>query len=293
MAGTVGERSIHGLAEAGEGAEGGTGWLAWVGEDEGLTGLDTSSATLESDGWEGLDVEVGSRWARGDERRGKGPDGADGQGSLEGVGHSDEVADCADECLMAGLNWQDLAGSDKDGGRLDQGSGSEVGGDTDGLEDAGGGDHVLGSGEVEVVGALLDWLAAGGGDGRCQDVDVGALGATDGLELGDLVLGEAEAHELAVGELGEALVVEGGLEMLEGQGELQDVDIGDVAGGRGSRGGRGGAGGGRGSVGDGGRCLSDLNHSWAGIAELWVGRDGSQRSEDHGDLDELADHVDG
>jgi hypothetical protein len=165
---------------------------------------------------EGCDFKVRSVRAGSDERRGEGEDSAGAEGSIEGVRHRSDLGKCADESLMSRLDSEDAASSREDSGGCNERSSAEVGADAHGFEDGGGGDHLGGGGEAEVVLAGSDGLDALGGDGGEEGGDVGLLGGADLLE-GDEVFGcEAEGGEVGVGELGEAGAVEFGFEEFEG-----------------------------------------------------------------------------
>lgn len=229
----------------GEGSKGGTSDDLAVGETAelcalGLVRLDVQGvasrqssglgAGSHGQGGERLDGEVGTIGARLDEGSGQREDLPGAQRSVKGTGGAGELRDDVDGGLVAGLNGEDGAGSGQDRLVLDQGSGSQVSRDTDALEDGCGTQHASGVGELEVVLAGLDGLGAGLSDGALQEGDVGLLAGTNAEEIGDLLGGSTKGLELGGGELGETLLVEGGLEVLKGQSELQDVDIGKATG---------------------------------------------------------------
>jgi hypothetical protein len=114
---------------------------------------------------------------------------------------------------MSGLDGDDFGGNGKNSRSLDEGSGCEVGGDTNVLEDAGSGNHGLGGGETEVVCARLNWLSSCTRDGCGKGCDVGCFCATNGLEVSDVCRLETEGGEVRVGKLGETLLVECCLEV--------------------------------------------------------------------------------
>lgn len=109
---------------------------------------------------------------------------------------------------MSSLDGDDLSGDGKDSRGFDERSSSEVGGDTDVLEDTGGGNHGLGGGEAEVVCARLNGLGSCAGDSGGEGRDVGCLCAANGLEVGDVGWLETESSEVGIGELCETLLVE-------------------------------------------------------------------------------------
>jgi hypothetical protein len=205
------------LALVNEGAEARTSWLSWVGENKALARLNANSATGKCDGWESLDVEVAALRARLNERSGERENCARTKSGIEGVGNWDCARSSADECLMASLNSEDRTSSAQDSLLLDERSSAEVSRDTDGLEDAGSADHVLGSVEVEVVLAWLNWLRSGLRDGSHKLGNMSSFSTTNSLQSGDLCWVETERSEVRVWESCEALSIEVGFEVLEGE----------------------------------------------------------------------------
>jgi hypothetical protein len=149
-----------------ESAEGSACWLSRVRKLE-ILANSCLLRVLESDGGERLDVEVGSFGARLDELSSQGEDGTGLEGSVESSRDGLSPGGNTDEGLVTSLNGDNGTGSGKDIRRVDERSGSEVGGDTDSLEDTGSLDHGVGAGEssIEVVGACIYGLRASGGDG--------------------------------------------------------------------------------------------------------------------------------
>lgn len=229
-------QALRGLAGAvGEGGEGRAGGEAADGEGagsglrggsalhgEGLVGDDGLVGVGHGDVGEGRQDEVASLGARGDEGRGEREDLLGRQRGVEEVGGSGDARDGADEALVAGLDRVDGGGGAQDGRAGEDGGGAQVGRDADLLEDAGGLDHGLGRGEggAEVVLARLHGLDARLGEGALEELDVGRLGLANGHQTLHLGGGEAEVHELLYGDGGEALLVEAGLEVLEGEGAV-------------------------------------------------------------------------
>lgn len=201
-----------------ESAERGTGRLSGVGKLQVLAN-GSLLGVLESDGREGLDVEVGAFGAGLDELSGEGEDGAGLESSVESGGDGLGAGCDADESLVAGLDSDDGTSGGEDVGRVDERSGTEVGRDTDGLKDTGGLDHGVGAGKggVEVVLAWLDGLCAGSCDGGLESSDVGGLSLANTHEGLDLTFTQTESHEVGHGELGETLLVVFRFEMLGGQ----------------------------------------------------------------------------
>ena len=200
-----------------ESAERGTGWLSGVGKLQVLTN-GSLFGVLKSDGREGLDVEVGSFGAGLDELSGQGEDSAGLESSVES-GRDWLGARCdTDECLVTGLDSDDGTGSREDVGRVDKGSGTEVGRDTDTFEELGGGNEGGDVGDTEVVLASSDGLVT---EGRLEELNVGDFITTNFEEsLSDRWL-ETGVGKVLGRELLQGVVVEDGLEVLEGQGVLQ------------------------------------------------------------------------
>lgn len=98
-----------------------------------MTSSDTGSATCESNGWEGLDVEVAACRAGLDELSCEGEDGTRSERSIKSVWYWDGLGSTTDEGLMAGFDCDDGGGSHKDWLCLHERSSSKVSGDTDGF----------------------------------------------------------------------------------------------------------------------------------------------------------------
>jgi hypothetical protein len=206
--------------------------------------LDLVAGGAELDGGAALDLLVGAGGsehgerldgqrgvilgARGDEGRSQGVDLVVVERGVEGLGERRLLDGAADEGAVACLDRQDRAGGRQVCLRHDVGGGAEVRGDTNALEDRGGGQEALHACHAEVVGALLDGDGAGGGQGGGEERDVGRLIAADGLDAvvdGRVVAG---GGEVGLGEVGETLLVEVVLEVLEGQGVVEDNGWWDV-----------------------------------------------------------------
>lgn len=131
---------------------------------------------------------------------------------------------------MAGLDGQDAAGGGEVGLVGDESGGTEVGADTNTLEETGLGDEVPGAGEAEVVGARLGGGHVGRGHDGLDDSNVADLIAHDLLKV--LVEVLALDVDLLKG-LGvvllETLGVESSLEVLKGQGVVEDLLVRDAA----------------------------------------------------------------
>jgi hypothetical protein len=167
------------------------------------------------EGRESFDGEVGSFGARSDEGGGEGEDVTRTEGDVEASGNRGGGTEDTDGGLVTSLDGQDGTSSAEEGRVGKQRSGTEVGGDTDGLKDASGGDHAGGVSEAEVVLARTDGGDAVLGEGGLEEGDMLLLGLADLLEVGDGLGVETEGSEVRVGELLEASAVEGLLEVLE------------------------------------------------------------------------------
>lgn len=192
-----------------ESAELGTRGLSRVGELEVLAN-GSLLGVLEGDGWERLDVEVGALRARLDELSGEGEDGTRFKSDIESSGDRLGTGGDTDESLVTGLDGDNGSRGGKDIGRVDKRGGTQVGGDTDSLEDTRSLDHGVGAREssVKVVVAGLDGLCASAGNGRLESGYVGGLGLANHHKTLDLGLAETKGHEVAHGELGETHAVE-------------------------------------------------------------------------------------
>lgn len=137
--------------------------LAYLGQEgDSISGLDRR-LSLESEGREGLDRErrVALR-ARGDEARGQGEDLVEAQGGVEGLGEGGLLQLGTQISGVAGLDGQDGPSSCEVCLAHDVGGSTEVGRDTDALEDGGGGKECRDVLVSEGVFALLDGGDAGG-----------------------------------------------------------------------------------------------------------------------------------
>lgn len=124
---------------------------------------------------------------------------------------------------MAGLDGQDGASSREVSIVGDVLGGTEVGRDTDTLEELRGGDEAVNSSQAKVVGASLHGLVT---ESLGQEGDVVLLLTADLLVS---VVDVSRVSSGLKGSLGgKVLVVEGALEVLEGQGVVEDdiVDVG-------------------------------------------------------------------
>jgi hypothetical protein len=183
---------------------------------------DSLLGVLESDGREGLDVEVGAFRARGDELSSEGENGTGTESNIEGSWDGLGASSVTDESLVTGLNSDDGTSSCEDIGGGDKRSGSEVSGDTNSLKDTGSLDHGVGAGEssVEVVLTGLDGLSTCGGNDANESGDVSGLSLANLLESLDISLAEAECGEVCQLESLETLPVELRLEVLSSKGAV-------------------------------------------------------------------------
>ncbi len=179
-------------------------------------------------GWECHDWQCGiGGWAGGDEGGGEGVYGVEAERGAVGVRGGDfaEV-----ETLDGGVEGF----GDEDGARDaevflagDEAGAAEVGGCADALEDRGECDEGFGVRVREVVGAGCDWFGAGGGECRGEELDVLFFVVGDVLEVVVVCRAEAGVHEFFFRHFRDGAFVEDVLEMLEGEGVLEYIDIGD------------------------------------------------------------------
>lgn len=127
-------------------------------------------------------------------------------------------------CGVAGFDSQDTSGVREVHLIDDVGSGSEVGGDTDTFEDVCDCDKGLDVGVGEAVGAFRHWGGTGSGDTIGEELDVGHLirgdSVNSGPESGDI------GFKVGFVKLGDTLVVEVILQVLERQSVVEDLSIG-------------------------------------------------------------------
>ena len=177
----AGQRSELRLAHVHESTETRASGLSRICENQALTRLDTDTTACKRDRWERLDVQVAALGARLNERCGKCKDCTWTKSRIESIWHGNSVRCRSDECLVTSLDSHDRAGSAKYSWVLAKWSSAEVSRNTDGLEDAGSPDHVLGGIKVKVVLAWLNWLGACLRNGSHQLSDMSCLSATNGL----------------------------------------------------------------------------------------------------------------
>lgn len=144
-------------------------------ESDSVTGLDgRHGGVVEDQLGKGLDGQgrVASG-ARGDELGGEGVDLVEAQGGVESLRERGPVELAAKIGRVAGLDGQDGSSSCEVGLAHDVGSGTEVGGNTNALEDRGSSKEGLDISVAEIVRASCD----GSGTNTCRigDVSVGAL----------------------------------------------------------------------------------------------------------------------
>lgn len=185
------------------------------------------SGGAESEGREGLEGQLGLSGVRGrardDEASGKGVDLVESQGGVEWRWEWGLLVGGADVGAVAGLDGQDGAGGCEVVLVGDAGSSSEVGADSDTLEDTGKCDERLGVGGGEGVGALGDGCVL---ESAAEEGDVGGLVVGDLLQVGVEWVGETGCDEVGLGVVGKTLTVELVLEMLEGKSVVKDTDCG-------------------------------------------------------------------
>lgn len=126
----------------------------------------------DGEGGEGLDWEG---WvalgARSDESCSNGVDLAEVEWGVLWAGPSRVLGDGrAEPSLVSGLGGEDRSGNGHVGGLGDRGGGTEVGGDTDVLDEGSGSEEAVDIGHaVKVVGA---WLGGSGAEGSGEEGDV-------------------------------------------------------------------------------------------------------------------------
>lgn len=183
--------------------------VTWL--DDGLT----EGETWEGNDWQG---SVGA-WAAGDERSGQGVGLVEVQGNIVwSSGRVGQGSRGLDPGRVSSLGGQDGTSGGEVGPAGDVGSSSEVGRDTDTFEELGGGNEGGDVGDTEVVLASSDGLVT---EGRLEELNVGDFITTNFEEsLSDRWL-ETGVGKVLGRELLQGVVVEDGLEVLEGQGVLQ------------------------------------------------------------------------
>jgi hypothetical protein len=199
--------------------EGGTGGLRRICKLEVLTDS-RFLRVLKRDGGEWRNCQVRAFRARLDESSSQSEDGFGSKGGIESSGDGLGAGSHTDESLVTSLNGDDGTGGSKDVGRVDKGRGSEVSGDTDSLENAGGLDHGVSARQssIEVVLAGLNGLCAGSSDGGLQSGNVSSFSLTNAHQRLHLARTQTKSHEVCHRELGKSLLVELRLEMFSSQG---------------------------------------------------------------------------
>jgi hypothetical protein len=130
-----------------------------------------------------------------------------------------------EEALVTGLDGEDRSSNGAVKRVSDVLVGTDVGGDTNVLEEGREGDEGLHVGEGEGV------LAGGNGvvtEGSGKKLDVRALVLGDLRDTSSDPVGVAGGLEVGSGELGKSLGVVGGLEVLEGEGVLKNLKVGGL-----------------------------------------------------------------
>lgn len=194
-------------------------------EDNGGTGLQCTGGVDNQLG-ESLDGEGRVLLGAGlDELRGQGEDLVEAERSIKGLREGNLLLGSPDVRGVASLDGEDGASGGEIGLVHDGGSSAEVGGHTNTLEDGGSGNEALDISDTEVVDTLGDGSNLGALEGGGQEADVG------GLVLGNLldvaVEGgiEAGGGEVGLREALKTIAVELVLEVLKGQGVVQDIAI--------------------------------------------------------------------
>lgn len=208
-----GEGSAAGRTAGGERAEGGRGSGIGLKVQRG-PGRDSTGSTAagHGQGRESGDDQVAPLGAALDEGGGEREHLLGAERGVERLRGRGRLGGDAQDGVVAGLDGEDGGGGAEDALVGDERAGAEVGGDADALEHERGGDHAGRVGEAEVVHARLHGLDARLGDGALEEADVGGFAGADADEVGQLLRRQAEGLEVGLGELGEALLVEGGFE---------------------------------------------------------------------------------
>lgn len=130
---------------------------------------------------------------------------------------------------MPGLDGEDGTSGGEENGVGEQGSTTEVGADTNVLNNTGGRCHGcnIGEGRGEVELAVGDGGFTEGLQSSLEDDGVGSLILLDVDELlnGEVGAGEAGSNKVGLLELGNCLLVEGRLELFEDIGKLEHQDV--------------------------------------------------------------------
>ncbi len=128
---------------------------------------------------------------------------------------------------MASLDGQDRAGRGEIVLAHDVGRSSKVSADTNTLEDGRGSEECLGVGDIKVVDALSDRLGTSGLERAGQESHVDGLVLGDDLDAVVDIRGETGPLEVINSEVGKTITVKFVLEVLKGQGVVEDVRVSD------------------------------------------------------------------
>ncbi len=166
-------------------------------------------------------------WARHDKGRCQSVHLIERQGHIEWRWEWALAEGGTDVCRVAGLNSQDRAGGGQVVSAHDIGCGTQVGADTNTLEDGGSHNEALDVSDTEVVFAGGHRGCASLGETGSQEGDVGLLVRGNCLQVGVKGCVEASAGKVGLGEVLEGFLVEGVLEVLQCQGVVEDVSVRD------------------------------------------------------------------
>lgn len=216
-----------------EGDEVGVGGGDLLGDSEGEDITDLGDAGWGGgNGWESLKTKTSGAWgvwAASDEESGQRVDLVELERNVEWCWEWRlwRALHVAEVRRVPALDSEDSASSGQVIWRSNVFGSSEVGADTDTLEDVGSSQEALSIGVAEVVGALGNRSGTSSPQTCLQEVDVSLLVLSDLLEV--VVEGLSRWHasglEVGGGELGQSLAVEGVLEVLERQRILEDDGI--------------------------------------------------------------------
>ena len=164
----------------------------------------------------GHEWQLNGAGTAGDEGAGERVDFVEEERRVKGVGEGRLAELGADVAGVASLDGENRAG----GGQVvlvhDGGCGSQIGGDTNALENAGQSDEGVDIGDTERVLELDGGRDLSGGEGLDEEADVRLFVDVNFLEVGVKGVGVAGLDEVGLGELGEGFLVEFALQVFEG-----------------------------------------------------------------------------
>lgn len=126
---------------------------------------------------------------------------------------------------MTRFDGQNRAGCCEVFSAHDVGCSTQIGADTDTLENGIEHDEGFGVADAKVVGACCDWGGAGFFQSVGQESNMGHFVEGDGLQVSVKGGVESGTSEVGFAVIGETLTVESVLEMLEGESIVEDVCV--------------------------------------------------------------------